>query len=197
MTSAADLVLSPLGVEAFAVRRGAPELRVVRAGMGPERARRAARRWRAAPARSLVVAGLCGALVDDLAPGDLVVPDVLIHPDGTRRTIDGERLRAHLADRGIFAHAGALLGVDHVVRGVERAALRASGAVAVDMESPWLADAAAGRPFAVLRVVLDAPGAELRLPGLVPRAWRALARLRAVSAVLPRWATFEPEPERS
>ena len=35
--------------------------------------------------------------------------------------------------------------------------LAAGGALAVDMESAWLQAAAGGRPFAVLRVVLDTP----------------------------------------
>ena len=48
--------------------------------------------------------------------------------------------------------------------GAERAVLAAEGALAVDMESAWLAPAAAGRPFAVVRVVLDTPASELHRP---------------------------------
>jgi 4-hydroxy-3-methylbut-2-enyl diphosphate reductase len=50
------------------------------------------------------------------------------------------------------------------------------------MESAWLAPAAAGRPFTVVRVVLDAPGGGI---GSLTRATRAL---REVSAALCEWA---------
>jgi 4-hydroxy-3-methylbut-2-enyl diphosphate reductase len=76
-----------------------------------------------------------------------------------------------------------------VVRGAERIALAARGALAADMESTWLAQAAAGRPFAVLRVVLDTPERELSRPlttltgGFA--AWRALRRAAPALAL---WA---------
>ena len=49
------------------------------------------------------------------------------------------------------------------------------GAIAADMESVWLAPGAGGRPFAVVRVIVDTPARELRnLPatgGAVRAAW--------------------------
>ena len=75
------------------------------------------------------------------------------------------------------------------MRGAERFALAGEGVLAVDMESAWLAPAATGRPFAVLRVVLDTPAREIYRPlatlagGLT--AWRALRRAAPALAL---WA---------
>jgi 4-hydroxy-3-methylbut-2-enyl diphosphate reductase len=65
-----------------------------------------------------------------------------------------------------------------------RAQLHAAGAIAVDMESAWLAPAARGRPFGVVRVVLDSPSHELFRPGIAiygPRAAWALRRVAAAA----------------
>lgn len=183
------LVLAPLRVEAFALRRGAPDLRVVRTGMGPARARRAAGIWRSGPQASLVIAGLCGALDPALRPGDLVVPSLLRSSEGTLPAPDAGPLREALRRRGLRVHGGTLLGVQRAVSGAERRRLRESGACAVDMESPWLAAAAAGRPFAVLRVVLDSPGAELIRMATLRRLWLSLTHLRMAAAVLAEWAS--------
>ena len=99
-----------------------------------------------------------------------------------------ESLREALRRAGLPARVGPILSVDHLVRGVERAQLWQGGALAVDMESAWLAAGAAGRPFAVLRVVLDGPAHELLHPATVTRALRALRRLREAAPALERWA---------
>ena len=86
-------------------------------------------------------------------------------------------------------HVGPVTSLDHVVRGAERTTLAGAGALAVDMESSWLAPAAAGRPFAVLRVVLDTPSREIYRPLATLRggiaAWRALRR---AAPALGHWA---------
>ena len=76
------------------------------------------------------------------------------------------------------------------VWGAGRAAFADQGVLAADMESAWLAQAAAGRPFAVLRVVLDTPDRELYRPlatltGAVA-AWRTLRRAAPALAL---WAS--------
>jgi 4-hydroxy-3-methylbut-2-enyl diphosphate reductase len=83
---------------------------------------------------------------------------------------------------------GPLLSIDHIVRPAERARLRETGAIAVDMESAWLLDAARARPFAVLRVVLDGPRDEIlsvKFPGCFVRALRAL---RGSAPALALWS---------
>ena len=57
--------------------------------------------------------------------------------------------------------SGEIVCVSKLALGERRAQLLAGGALAVDMESVWLAAGAAGRPFAVVRVVLDSPSHEL------------------------------------
>ena len=183
------VVAAPLRVEVLALRRGAAGLRVVRTGMGPARARRAARTLAADTAAALAIAGVCGALDASLAPGDVFVADALLAPDGSLvRRVDAAPLCAALASRGIEAHVGSLIGVERLVRGYDRAALLAHGARAVDMESAWLAEGAGDRPLAVLRVVSDGPGHELWSPGIVKNGLVALRALRDAAPALADWA---------
>jgi 4-hydroxy-3-methylbut-2-enyl diphosphate reductase len=183
------VVAAPLRVEALALRRGAAGLRVVRTGMGPARARRAAQTLAEDAASALAIAGVCGALDASLVPGDVFVADALLGPDGSLvRRIDAQPLCAALAARGIAAQVGALIGVEKLARGYDRAALLALGARAVDMESPWLAAGAGDRPLAVLRVVSDGPGHELWSPGIVKNGLVALRSLRDAAPALADWA---------
>lgn len=183
------LVAAPLRVEALALRRGAAHLRVVRTGMGAARARRAAPMLARDAARALAIAGVCGALDASLVPGDVFVADALLAPDGSLvRSLDAAPLRDALARRGIAAQVGALIGVERLVRGFDRAALRGFGARAVDMESVWLAAGAGERPLAVLRVVSDGPGHELWSPGIVRNGLAALRALRGATPALADWA---------
>jgi 4-hydroxy-3-methylbut-2-en-1-yl diphosphate reductase len=182
------VVFAALAVEEIALRLGARELRVERVGMGPRRARAAAERHDPTRARAVAGAGVCGALDPVLAPGDVFVPAELRTDDGRSFTADAEGLAEALRGRGIASHSGVLIGADHILRADERPALLASGARAVDMESPWLAAAAAGRPFAVLRVVSDGPGAELWSPTILRNGWIALAALRRAAPALVDWA---------
>jgi hypothetical protein len=59
------------------------------------------------------------------------------------------------------------------------------------MESVWLGAGAAGRPFGVVRVVLDSPSHELMRLQAVGGALRAAAALRKVAAALQDWAPEE------
>jgi len=189
-----DLVVAaPLRIEARALRRGAPQLRVVRTGMGPRRSRAAARRLASDSAGAIAVAGVCGAVVSGLEPGDIVVASELRAPDCDRLVLDPEPLCRSLGELGLRAHPGALQGADRVVRGAERARLAEQGVVAVDMESPWLAPGARGRPLAVLRIVLDAPEHELLGLGFPRQMRRALRSLGAAAPALERWAALAIE----
>jgi 4-hydroxy-3-methylbut-2-enyl diphosphate reductase len=182
------IVAAPLRMEARALRRGAPDLRVVRTGIGPARARRAALRLRAAPASRVAIAGLCGALDADFAPCDVVVASEL---QGVDVPLAGVvELAGALREQGLRVHVAPIVSVPHVVRGAGRRALLERGAGAVDMESGWLAAGAAGRPLAVVRVVLDGPNHELLRPALAGNLLRALRSLRTVARALQRW---EPE----
>jgi 4-hydroxy-3-methylbut-2-enyl diphosphate reductase len=181
-------IAAPLGLEAWALRGAVPGARVVRTGMGPLRAQRAAQRLRVEPAGALAVAGLCGALDPELEPGDVVIGSALLGPESRRVALDAAPLAAALARAGIAARVGDIVSVSKPVTNAGRTQYALHGACAVDMESFWLAEAAVGRPFAVLRVVLDGPRHELWRADLPLRVATSLRRLRAAAPALAAWA---------
>ena len=181
-------VLAPLSIEAIALRLGLRDARVVRTGLGTQRARAAARRLSTSADRALAVAGVCGALDPALAPGDVIVASELLGGAGALKLADAEALVEGVRALGARARLGAILSVDHTARGPERERLCETGAIAIDMESRWLAEAARGRPFAVLRVVVDTPDRELLRPGVLVDGARALATLRRIAAALETWS---------
>jgi 4-hydroxy-3-methylbut-2-en-1-yl diphosphate reductase len=174
------LVVAPLRLERAAVRRALPDAHVLRSGMGAARARTAASVVAASPADAVAVVGFCGAVRRGLRAGDIVVASQVRGEQGVVTCSSGP-LVAALAALGVErVHVGPIASLDHVVRGAERDLLAEQGVLAVDMESAWLAPGAAGRPFAVLRVVLDTPERELTRPLATLAgafgAWRALRR---------------------
>ena len=160
------LILTPLAAERLALGRLARGAHVMQTGMGPERSRRAAEAAADVGGRAVAVIGFCGALDPRLNPGDVIVATEVRTPDGTPTPCSSAPVLAALRRLGIDSvHAGPIVSTDHIIRDDERVALAATGAIAVDMESAWLAKAARGRPLAVLRAVVDTPQRELR------RAW--------------------------
>jgi 4-hydroxy-3-methylbut-2-enyl diphosphate reductase len=152
------------------------------------------------PGRAVAVAGVCGSLDPAVRPGAVVVASevmVLVGSDAgsdaMTRTVarcpSAPLLARELQRAGLTVHVGPILSVGRLADGRDRQRLRRTGAVAVDMESAWLAEAAAGRPFAVVRAVSDAPGAELSNPvAAVTGGTRALLVLRRIGPALLRWA---------
>ena len=186
------LLLVPLAVERAALLGASGGAVVMQTGMGAPRARSAARRARYVAAGAVAVLGFCGGLRDDLRPGDVVVAATLgeAGDDGRHPTDDPGLLTAALRAHGLErVHVGHVVSSAKVVHGAGRARLAQSGALAVDMESAWLRDAAAGRPFAVVRVVVDTPSTRLLRPGaaLCGFVTAELALRRALPAVT-QWA---------
>jgi nucleoside phosphorylase len=143
------------------------------------------------PGRTAVVAtGFCAGLATGMHPGDLVLADATHDGDGRTECVGTGLLAAALAPLGTL-HTGPLAGTDHVVRGAERAELRATGAVAVDMESAATLRAAVRdaphRPVAAVRVVVDAPEHELIRVGTVRGGISAFRVLRAVLPAFLEW----------
>jgi 4-hydroxy-3-methylbut-2-en-1-yl diphosphate reductase len=173
------LLFAPLRAEAWALRRAADRAVVVRTGAGPARAARAAATEEVDGATAVAVAGFGGSLDPSLRPGDLVVATEVRGPERTVACASAGILAAALRRRGIGAALGPIVSVDHLIRGDERERLRADGAIAVDMESAWLAEAAGDRPFVAIRAVVDGPGRELTRPLATltggTRAFRALS----------------------
>ena len=87
-----------------------------------------------------------------------------------------------------------MVSAERAATGAERGRLEATGALIVDMESWWLAAGAADRPLAVVRVVVDTPGRELRNPlATASGGLRALRALRRLGPALDRWAQAADE----
>lgn len=172
---------------------GRGEFRVVRAGVGSERAAAAARRLVEEGCTALISAGICGGLIPELDPGILVLAEAVRAPDGATWVTD-LKARIALAERfreRVPYATGTLTGSERVIRRPAQKAETAArtGAVAVDMESHAVAQAAAeaGVPFLVLRVVSDPHDAELpksALVGVTPEGHRR--PLRVVSQLLKR-----------
>lgn len=139
---------------------GRGPLRVASVGLG---AAHLGSRWEAlvSPAdRPLVVsAGVCGGLDPALHVGDLVLPDSVISNAGRRLPVTGTEAQRAAAAGTAPARTGAIATSSRVVTTPEaKAALRAAtGAVAVDMESAAIVEAAAARGLAslVVRAVSD------------------------------------------
>jgi 4-hydroxy-3-methylbut-2-en-1-yl diphosphate reductase len=182
------LLLVPLRIEQLAL--GAPQgTRLLRTGMGPDCARLGAARALADPAPTVAVAGLCAGVSPQLAAGDVLCPTELLGEEGERVAIAGSSLLvASLRARGLRVHAGQLLSSRRILGPAARRA-QPSEILGVDMETLWLAACAAGRPFAVARVVIDAAGRRLVDPRTAIAGPRALWALRRVGEALSDWAT--------
>jgi 4-hydroxy-3-methylbut-2-enyl diphosphate reductase len=182
------VVLAPMRIEARAVRRGLePGAQVVPTGIGRRHSTAAAARQLRGAA--VAVSGFCGALDPTLVPGELIVATELRGPDGVISCPAAGVLAGALRRRRLRVRTGPIISTPRIVRGRERERLRQSGALAVDMESAWLAGAAAGRPFAVVRAVVDTPTVELSRPlSVVNATGRAYWALRQAAGVLSQWA---------
>ncbi|HEY2696224.1 MAG TPA: 4-hydroxy-3-methylbut-2-enyl diphosphate reductase [Pseudonocardiaceae bacterium] len=183
------LVAAALGLEARALRRGLPRDVVLRTGMGPARSKRAVPTLQSRQAKAFAVAGFGGALTNDLAPGDVVVATEVRTGDTVRACPSAPLLATALRAAGLTVHTGPIRSADHVVHGAERAELASSGALAVDMESAFLAEAAGDGPLAVVRVIVDTPGKPLLSPATLTGGYTAYQALAKVGPVLHAWAS--------
>jgi 4-hydroxy-3-methylbut-2-en-1-yl diphosphate reductase len=178
----APVVCAPLLVERAALGRGLP---VRRTGYGPARSAAAAAALAADSPRPVLVAGVAGAIDPTLRPGDLVVADE-VRGDGAAAVPvpTAAALAAALRELGLRVHVGPLYS--GTALGAERGPA-ADGALAVDLETAWLAPAAGGGPFAAVRVIVDTPGAPLARPGTPARGLRALRALHRATPALHSW----------
>jgi hopanoid-associated phosphorylase len=138
------------------------------AGAQPARAAQGAADLVARGAKALLSFGFAGGLDASLRPGDIIVGAGVVGSDGKMRETDdalAQRLCAALDEADCRWMAGLVAGADQALAttAAKRALAARTGAVIVDMESH--AVAAAGVPFAILRVVVDP--AEHALPASV------------------------------
>ncbi|HXQ18211.1 MAG TPA: 4-hydroxy-3-methylbut-2-enyl diphosphate reductase [Acidimicrobiales bacterium] len=175
-------VLSALRIEGYAVGG-----EVLLSGMGPDKAQRAPVRHgeRLAGEVAVAVAGVSGGLDPTLRPGDVVVATELRCTDGraVRPIPSAALVAADLAATGLVVRAGPIVSSPTFVPAEGRAALGASGALAVDMESAWFGEALDSVPLSVVRTIADTTRANIVTGG--PRALASLMRIRPT---LERWA---------
>jgi 4-hydroxy-3-methylbut-2-enyl diphosphate reductase len=182
-----------LRVEAALISWGARGVRVRKTGMGPARSKAAAGALAREQADALLVLGFCGGLDDGSVPGEVIVAEELApasdegHPEAPIALAAAGELVALLAGRGMKVRSGRIACVSRLALGERRRELHAEGAIAVDMESLWLAAAAGERPCGVVRVVLDSPSHELLRPQAAAGALRAASALRKVASSLHEW----------
>jgi 4-hydroxy-3-methylbut-2-enyl diphosphate reductase len=188
------LVAAPMRVEAALISSAARGARVRKTGMGPARSKVAAAALAREQADALLVLGFCGGLDEGSVPGEVIVADELYaasdegHVEEPVACSTAGELLTLLAGRGMKVRAGRIACVSRLALGERRRELHAQGAVAVDMESVWLAAGAGARPFGVVRVVLDSPSHELLRPQAAAGAVRAARALRNVARSLHEWS---------
>ncbi len=184
------LVAAPLRIEAALIASAARGALVRKTGMGPERAKVAAGELAGEGGSAMLVLGFCGGLDAASVPGEVIVAEEVYaagdegHAEERVRCDLSHELVHQLTGRGLKVRTGDVVCVSRLALGERRAELHAAGAIAVDMESVWLAAGTGGRPFGVVRVVLDSPGHELLRLQAAAGALRAALALRRVAGAL-------------
>ena len=160
--------------------------KVLRTGMGHVRARTAAEALASgiAPGAAVMLAGISGGLDPALAPGEIVVATSVRDPEGDELALSGPDAAAvamELRAAGRSVHLGPIVSSKTLVHGERRSELARSGALAVDMESAWVARALAEHRLVIVRLVADTAGNFV--VGLV----KGLVALRHVRPAVERW----------
>jgi 4-hydroxy-3-methylbut-2-enyl diphosphate reductase len=180
----APVVATALLVERLALRGPLAPMPVAATGMGARRVHR----HRARLQGPLLTAGLAGGVGVGIRPGDIVVADEVV-VDGRRIAIPSAPALAQSVRRcGLTVHVGPVAASAGVTTGSARRSLAQQGILAVDMESGAFAEIADGRPFAVVRAVVDTAEHPLLRPGTVIRGLQALRNLRRAAPALLEWA---------
>lgn len=195
------LTIAPTRRELGGLGCGNERTRASVVGIGRDAGEQLAGLLDAAPCRLLVSLGYAGALDPHLHPGELVVGNAYLH--GAKAAVPGalqtSRAAMLLRQSGLSALEGAVLTVDEplLTPRAKRRAHNGSGALVVDMEGRWIADAAASRdiPLIGIRAVLDE--AHYPLPSFIAtiiadggrrewaHAFRAMSHPSAVRSFLP------------
>ena len=153
-------------------------------------------------ARKIVVLGWCGAVTDQLAVGDIILPEKAIVDEGTSasyKVLDSKMpismpdrrlqglLSDHLTARGIACHPAAIWTTDAIYRETENkvAYFRDLGAKAVEMEFSALFSVAEYRQVSIagLLVVSDSVASRNWDPGFRKKQFKT-ARKNACESVI-------------
>ena len=157
-------VVMGLQAEAECLRRPGDALAPLSwiSGGSAERARRGAEQLQAQGATALVSFGLAIGLAPVLRPGDVVIADRVVLPDGAAIATDAAwraALVQRLAGSGLKVRVARIAGSDEVLTSAaaKRRAFQSTFAAALDTESHGVAEvaAAAGLPLLVVRAVAE------------------------------------------
>ncbi len=167
----------------------APGLRLHLCGMGPESAGQGAEALLAEGVGALLAFGTAGALEPGLRPGTLLLPERVIFSGRDYAVATHWRSRVAAQIHGEVLSGPLLTVATACAQSAEKRALHVrSGAVAVDMESGAVAAVAtaAGKPFLVLRALVDPVERDLPRSALVAVDAYGRLRLSALLAALVR-----------
>ncbi len=156
-------VVAATALEAKAVRRALPGVRVIEGGIALAKMTNPD----FSHADVLISCGLAGGLQSDLPTGTVVIPREVLRPDGSVLQCDGkltDRLVAAVRSIGVEPVIAPMVTTAKLVTKSERMQWAKRGYAAVDMETGLLN---ASR-IAAVRVVLDTPSQELSQDWLSP-----------------------------
>src|SRR5256885_9321224 len=120
----------PRTAEAKVLGGGGAGANVLHVGVGPRKAGRAGPLGAGSDAAGVAVAGFCGSLSDELAPGDVVVASEVRSRDGgaLARCPGAGIVAGMLRRRGLRAHVGPIVSVHNPAFGRARVTLHRSSA---------------------------------------------------------------------
>ncbi|HLM96566.1 MAG TPA: hypothetical protein VK283_09620 [Acidimicrobiales bacterium] len=173
--------VAAMRLEAFALGG-----KVHRTGMGHIRAQASAEALASGiePGAAVVLVGISGGLDPALEPGEIVVATSVRDPGGAELALSGPDAAAvatELRAAGHRVHLGPIVSSKTLVHGERRSELARSGALAVDMESAWVARALAQHRLVIVRLVADTAG------NFVVGLLKGLVALRHVRPAVERW----------
>ena len=138
------------------------QLLLVLSGMGLKNVNAAVDILLAMKVENLVSFGTAGALSDELKSGDIVIPANIVNAKGDRQNISSvwrENVIQNLHTCPATIHYGDIVTTDNVIsNSADKHALRKkTGAIAVDMESALISDAATEHNLSVIvvRIIVD------------------------------------------
>lgn len=157
-------------------------------GIGPHNAMHAAERLLSCGATLLVSWGVAGALDEKFAPGDMLIPEHVLHASDDIGFATDPQISGHMTETlstQLQVRRGDLWSSEQPIttRADKRALAARTGAVAVDMEAAAVAAVAARAqlPFVAVKAICDPASREL--PARIAQTLGAGVSLRLLAAI--------------